>query len=699
LGLACAAAAVALLALALRPAELARGKTGAAPLPGELTPEQAKAQALALADARVVAHTSGRRAEVFGVRAVGRHAPASSAACAEADCRQVEIYLYDENATVLAIVNLSAGTVIDVFHQPGVQPGINPRVADLAAEIARNSPELIVEAGLRPARGDLVPMVGGVPGTACDDEHLCLAMTIDQGTSLLWAVVDVTEERLAGLSRTPIPAEAPGTAAAAASGAGGLERIECPAAGSADQYGWHVNYHTTGSDGLRIYDVTHWGVPVITSASLPEWHVDYGSNGFVDPTGCLAFDGGFYVINPFGQTVVRALPELDGVPGFEVVQDFRMSNWGAACNYRYGQSYQFYADGRFRAVGVAYGRGCSNNGMYRPVMRIDLAVAGDAGDSVEAWNGAAWAAQATEAWWPQMGPYADGGFLWRVSDAGGRAYYVEPGQGQFGDGGRGDNAWLYAVRHKAAEGDMDLGILGNCCRDDYRQGPEEYINAESIQGENVVLWYAAQQQTVVEAGNDYCWTVRGEPNAETYPCAAGPMLAPTFTAYFTHTAPAWPGQAVLFANKAEGSGPLSYGWDFGDGLGTAGTAAPTYTYTAEGTYTVTLTVTDTVGSATYTDTVWIGQAPVAGFAAAPVAGAVNTLQFTNTTTGTAPVGYLWTFGDGITSTVASPVHMFANGGTYTVTLTATNPISSSSASQVVYLPVFRRWLPWLERRE
>ncbi len=45
--------------------------------------------------------------------------------------------------------------------------------------------------------------------------------------------------------------------------------------------------------------------------------------------------------------------------------------------------------------------------------------------------------------------------------------------------------------------------------------------------------------------------------------------------------------------------------------------------------------------------------------------------------GSAVTAYAWDFGDGTTSTQASPTHRFANGGTYTVTLTVTNACGAS----------------------
>jgi hypothetical protein len=46
-------------------------------------------------------------------------------------------------------------------------------------------------------------------------------------------------------------------------------------------------------------------------------------------------------------------------------------------------------------------------------------------------------------------------------------------------------------------------------------------------------------------------------------------------------------------------------------------------------------------------------------------------------------GYLWTFGDDSTSTEESPVHVFAQDGNYTVTLTVTNGCGEDAVTQVI----------------
>ncbi|WP_420629588.1 hypothetical protein [Candidatus Leptofilum sp.] len=520
-----------------------RGKSAPLPLETAITSEQQTAQVLALADARVKELTNGQRSEVFGVRRMGQQFTENSAACETAVCYQVEIYSFDENFTVTAVVDTDAGIVRDVLHQPNMQPGINQRLANRALQLALNDPGVIEALGFQPDEADMAPVAAGLRGSTCDQGHLCAGPTFRVGNRILWAIVDLTTETVTALRWTNvsddgsfIPYEPDGSF--------------CPAPGTANRDGWSLSYETTGTDGLRIYDVTYQGRDVLTSASLPEWHVDYNGEytfpGFFDVTGCGGSGGGF-PIPPFGETEVRDLLDGSKVIGFEVVQDFRMSAWGAACNYRYGQRYQFFADGRFRVVVGAYGRGCGDDvqweqPVYRPVIRIDIAVNGDTSDSFAIWDGTQWSFQNSETY---RTPYDSPGFgphqltadneAWLLVDGSGHGYIIEPGLGQFNDGGIDDIPFVYITQHKPEEGDTDLPIFSPpgpsyCCNDDHLQGPDIFVNDEPI-GDNIVFWYVPQSATDrVPAAEDgdgfFCWTVNGEPTPETYPCFAGPMFHP-----------------------------------------------------------------------------------------------------------------------------------------------------------------------------
>ncbi len=75
-------------------------------------------------------------------------------------------------------------------------------------------------------------------------------------------------------------------------------------------------------------------------------------------------------------------------------------------------------------------------------------------------------------------------------------------------------------------------------------------------------------------------------------------------------------------------------------------------------------------------------APGASFTRTPTSGgAPHDVQFTDTSTG-APRTWAWDFGDGRTSTLQSPAHLYSEAGTYTVRLTVANAKGSDTATLV-----------------
>ncbi len=596
------------------------GKAPAAPLSEGISPEQQLAQDLALSDTQVQAYTVGRRSEVMGVGLVGLHYTPAASECATADCRQVTIYNWDENVTITAIVNVDSRSVLDVLHLPASHPGINKRLVDLSQQLVLNDPGVAEVLGFQPTVDDLAfaPMEGDAPGTSCEGIHLCVAYTFDQNDRMLWAWIDLTDEKVAGLRWTSVnPGENELYNNTSVFNEG------CPPSGSVNQDGWTMEHDVTGSDGLRVFNIKYNGNDVATSIKLAEWHADYGNTGYRDSTGCGG--GGGFPIYPYGNTQVLQITDGFQAPGFEIVQDFRMSSWGNSCNYRYEQRIQFFADGRFRTVSGAYGKGCGTNALYRPLVRIDIAVDGDANDTFALWESGQWVDQTTELYRTPYnssnGPHEmdSNGYAWRIMDQGGNGFYMEPSQvDTFGDGSRGDDNFIYAVLHKPAEGDSDLSAtIGSCCNDDHQQGPHQYVNGESIDNTNIVLWYVPQMDTDATDGGDgyYCWTLQGEPNPVTYPCFTGPMFVPVnagkpAAASFTHNGPVPLGQSAIFTNGSTGAPPLTYDWDFGDGVGTSTDENPTYDYTASGTYTVSLTTDNAFGSDTYSLPILVSDGPI-----------------------------------------------------------------------------------------
>ena len=73
--------------------------------------------------------------------------------------------------------------------------------------------------------------------------------------------------------------------------------------------------------------------------------------------------------------------------------------------------------------------------------------------------------------------------------------------------------------------------------------------------------------------------------------------------------------------------------------------------------------------------------PTAAFTVAPNTGQYPLpVQFTDVSQG-GPTSWAWDFGDGATSTLASPSHTYADAGTYTVSLTVSNSKGSDTSTQ------------------
>jgi gliding motility-associated-like protein len=120
----------------------------------------------------------------------------------------------------------------------------------------------------------------------------------------------------------------------------------------------------------------------------------------------------------------------------------------------------------------------------------------------------------------------------------------------------------------------------------------------------------------------------------------------------------------------------TYLWDFGDG-NTDVTPNPTHVYAAAGLYSVKLKVSNGTCSDSVTQTVNIYPQPVPNFSFTPVQPCPPPapIQFTNLSTGA--TSYLWSFGDGGTSTQANPLHTYTSQGWFTAQLIATSSFGCS----------------------
>jgi len=144
------------------------------------------------------------------------------------------------------------------------------------------------------------------------------------------------------------------------------------------------------------------------------------------------------------------------------------------------------------------------------------------------------------------------------------------------------------------------------------------------------------------------------------------------------------------ATTSGGVGNPSCSWSFGDGSTDTG-CSTSYSYTTAGTFTATLTVKDSLSvTVTSSVTLTVNASPLVDFSFTPsMPTNGQSVTFTATTTyGTSPFTFSWSFGDG-SSASGNPVsHTYANPGTYTVTLNATDAVgdlATKSYSVVVML--------------
>jgi gliding motility-associated-like protein len=127
---------------------------------------------------------------------------------------------------------------------------------------------------------------------------------------------------------------------------------------------------------------------------------------------------------------------------------------------------------------------------------------------------------------------------------------------------------------------------------------------------------------------------------------------------------------VSFINNSVGA--TNFQWTFGDGNNlntTRNIDTVTHTFLQPGIYQVLLRATNACSDTTGTETITVYPKPVSRFTVNSLSGCIgNTFSFSNTSD--SATSYLWEFGDGNTSTLTNPSHVYTTAGVFTVKLTA-----------------------------
>lgn len=524
--------------LRARKAEIARALAGDGVIraaEATLDSEQRQAQELALSHPQFIAEGKSDAqlllSQVFSIYPVrpSEH-PEILKACEGQRCYRVERYNFARNRAVIGYARLGANPILlaaRVLEE--TQPDVPPALGELATEIARLSPEVHAALGYTPDAADalMASTKTALNRTRCErSQHLCVAPTFVVGERALWTIVDLTELKLVGIRWTQVGHSISAGWTEKTLQNEFITRNYCERSHAVERDGWRFSYMLTASDGLRIVDVSFQGQARFRDVKLVDWHVNYsGSDGFgySDAVGCPYFSqAAVLAVEP---PVLRDM----GEQGFELVQGYWSDGWPMPCNYNYEQRYQFYRDGSFRPLVASLGRGCGDDGTYRPVTRIALAEPTPVARFVDA----QWRALDVESWLLQGDDtVSPEGALLRIGNSA-SGQWMLAARGQFGDGGLGDQAYVYvtAEHPERDEGSSDLMTIGPCCNTDYRQGPERFLEPpEALTGSTPVVWYVAQLKNNDQPGSEYCWAETVVENGDfvekVHPCPSGPLFVP-----------------------------------------------------------------------------------------------------------------------------------------------------------------------------
>ena len=197
-----------------------------------------------------------------------------------------------------------------------------------------------------------------------------------------------------------------------------------------------------------------------------------------------------------------------------------------------------------------------------------------------------------------------------------------------------------------------------------------------------------QAHTYNTAGNytaSYAASIQGATAGCADTASVPVVVLPAPTALFSvDSTAACNSLTVSFTNTSLNS--VSQVWDFGDGTTDNSVSPPPHTYSTVGDYTITLTCTNADGCTNAMSIVVHVYAPPTVAIGAQNVCVGNVAQFTDnsvTAPGNPVAQWSWDFGDGNTSTLEDPTHLYANAGNYLVTLSVTTPYCGNVGAQMV----------------
>ena len=237
-----------------------------------------------------------------------------------------------------------------------------------------------------------------------------------------------------------------------------------------------------------------------------------------------------------------------------------------------------------------------------------------------------------------------------------------------------DGAWHHMVASQGSAG-MQLYLDGKLAASNPTTGAQPYTGYWRVGGDSTWCCQPWFNGTIDEVAvyDSVLTPAQVATHYQASPVAVNEAPVAAFTSACTDGACAFDATGSTDPDGAV----ASYAWTFGDGdRGTGST--PTHGYDVSGSYLVTLTVTDDQGATSQLQRTVEVTVPVAN--QLPVAGITTTCDELvcafDATTSSDPDGsvdaYLWSFGDGTTSTEPTVEHTYGADGSYAVSLKVTD---------------------------
>lgn len=234
---------------------------------------------------------------------------------------------------------------------------------------------------------------------------------------------------------------------------------------------WRVSYAWSASSGLRLGVCDYQGLRVLHAASVPFVYVNYAGHAAGPFTDML-------------RSRRRRVELREIMFGF----DLRVTYDWYGEDYQYNHLWRFHEDGQFGSAVIIQGPGEEIDGrhVYHLPFRFDLDVSGAGGDSFQKATHGRWADVAKEGRHKSTVAPA---YEWRLIDkVSGRSAQVRARSGDDGE--------LWALQYKQREIWASWGAAGRGAPGSASSVPAIYDSNQSVQNQNVVLWYIAHVPSV-----------------------------------------------------------------------------------------------------------------------------------------------------------------------------------------------------------